>query len=152
MKVSENISFKEATRSNTAVRLGINNSPDWPELENMKTIAREIFQPLREAAGGPIRINSFFRSEELNKKVGGSRRSQHIKGQAMDLDDTFEFMTNAEMFDYIKNNLSFDQLIWEFGSSLNPDWVHVSYVSKDKNRGMCLRALVKDGKIKYEKF
>ena len=150
MKISDNITYKEATRSNTATRHGINNEPGEKELSNMKTIAEKVFQPLRRFAGGPIRVSSFFRSKELNRKLKGSRTSQHIEGRAIDLDDTYEHMSSAEMFNYIKDNLSFDQLIWEYGSTTNPDWVHVSYVSEEKNRNICLRAYLDKGKTKYE--
>ena len=97
----------------------------------MVGIATNIFEPLREWVGGAIKINSMFRSEELNKAIGGSSKSQHCQGRAIDLDDTFGHKTNAQMFQYIKDNLDFDQLIWEFGDENNPDWVHVSYVSEN---------------------
>ena len=113
------------------------------------TIAEMIFQPLRSYVGGPIKITSFFRSPELNQAIGGSKSSQHCKGQAMDLDDVYGHKTNAEMFDYIRENLDFDQLIWEFGDDNNPDWVHVSYVSPDENRKRCLKAYKENGKSKY---
>ncbi len=99
--------------------------------------------------GGPIKINSFFRSAELNKAIGGSSKSQHCQGRAIDLDDVYGHKTNAEMFNYIKNNLDFDQLIWEFGNDENPNWVHVSYVSEDGNRRRCLKAEKVNGKTTY---
>ena len=149
MKISEHISYKEATKSNTATRLGIDNTPGDYELTNMQTVAEKIFEPLRVFVGGPIKINSFYRCEELNKAIGGSSKSQHCEGRAIDLDDTFMHATNAEMFNYIKENLNFDQLIWEFGTSENPDWVHVSYVSEDQNRNRCLKAEKINGKTQY---
>jgi len=149
MKISENISYKEATRSTTAIRLGLDNTPKPYELINMTALAENIFQPLREWVGGPIKINSFFRSEELNKAIGGSSKSQHCQGRAIDIDDVYGHKTNAEMFYWIKENLNFDQMIWEFGTDENPDWVHVSYVSEDGNRGRCLKAERKDGKTVY---
>ena len=149
MKISEHISFKEAIKSNTALRRGINNEPDDYQITNMVNIAHNVFEPLREWVGGPIKINSMFRCEELNEAIGGSSRSQHCEGRAIDLDDTFGYKTNAEMFDYIRKNLSFDQLIAEFKDGKNPAWVHVSYVSKDENRGRCLIATKKDGKTIY---
>ena len=100
--------------------------------------------------GGPIKINSFFRSAELNTAIGGSTRSQHCKGQAMDIDDTFGRATNAEMYHFIKEHLDFDQMIWEFGDDDNPNWVHISYVSPEGNRNRCLKAYKKDGKTKYK--
>jgi hypothetical protein len=149
MKISDHITYKEATRSNTADRLGIDNEPNSYEKTNMTNIALNVFEPLREWVGGPIKINSFFRSENLNKAIGGSSRSQHCEGRAMDLDDTHGYKTNAEMFNYIKDNLNFDQLIWEFGNDKNPNWVHVSYVSEDQNRNRCLKAQRTNGKTTY---
>lgn len=138
--ISKHISYREGIRSTTADRLGIDNKPGQVELVNMEVIAERIFEPLREWVGGPIRINSFYRSPKLNKAIGGSKRSQHIEGRAMDIDDTYGHKTNAEMFNYIKQNLDFDQMIWEFGTDDNPNWVHVSYVSEDSNRNRCLKA------------
>lgn len=138
--ISKHISYKEGIRSITADRLGIDNKPGQVELVNMEVIAERIFEPLREWVGGPIRINSFYRSPKLNKAIGGSKRSQHIEGRAMDIDDTYGHKTNAEMFNFIKQNLDFDQMIWEFGTDDNPNWVHVSYVSEDSNRNRCLKA------------
>ena len=148
--ISKNLSLKEATRSNTARRLGIDNTPDGYAKGNMELLANKIFQPLREWVGGPIRVNSFYRCEELNRAIGGSSRSQHCEGRAIDLDDIHGHATNAEMFEYIKDNLNFDQLIWEFGDEENPDWIHVSYVSEDQNRNRCLKAYKLNGKTKYE--
>ena len=139
-KISDHISYKEATHSNTALRRGIDNIPDVEEIEHMKLIAEKVFEPLRKFVGGPIKINSFYRSPELNIAIGGSKKSQHCKGQAIDLDDTYGHRTNASMFTYIKNHLDFDQIIWEFGDDKNPAWVHVSYVSEDENRRRCLKA------------
>jgi hypothetical protein len=149
--ISRHISDKEAVRSNTATRRGIKNVPNDKQLYNMKMIARQIFEPLRSYVGGPIKINSFFRCEELNTAIGGSSKSQHCKGQAIDIDDTFGRSSNAEMYEFIKNNLNFDQLIWEFGDEENPAWVHVSYVSDEKNRNRCLLAYKdENNKTKYK--
>ena len=147
--ISKHISDREGVYSITATRLGIDNTPDKEHLENMKLLAEKIFEPLRKRVGGPIRINSFYRGPELNKAIGGSSKSQHCKGQAMDIDDTGCHKTNAEMYAWIKNNVDFDQMIWEFGDDKNPNWVHVSYVSPDKNRNRCLKAYKEDGKTKY---
>ena len=148
-RISKHITYKEAIRSNTALRLNINNIPNDYEISNMVGIASNVFEPLREYVGGPIKINSMFRSEALNRAIGGSSRSQHCQGRAIDLDDTFGHKTNAEMFNYIKDNLNFDQLIWEFGDDTNPNWVHVSFVSNDENRGRCLKAEKVNGKTSY---
>ena len=136
--------------SRTATRLGIDNKPNEKQLQNMVTVAEEIFEPLRTWVGGPIKINSFFRSPELNKAIGGSSKSRHCHGQAMDIDDTFGRATNAEMFDFIKENLDFDQMIWEFGDNENPNWVHVSYVSPTENRRRCLKAYKENKITKYK--
>lgn len=147
--ISKHISTKEGVYSRTATRLDIDNKPNEEQLANMKLLAEEIFEPLRAYVGGPIKINSFFRSPELNKAIGGSTKSQHCHGQAIDIDDTFGKMSNAEMYEFIKENLDFDQIIWEFGDDDNPDWVHVSYVSAEENRKRCLKAYKEKGKTKY---
>ena len=147
--ISKHISYKEGTYSNTATRLGIDNTPNDDQLTNMELVAEKIFEPLRSYVGGPIKINSFFRCPKLNTAIGGSHKSQHCKGQAMDIDDVFGRCTNAEMYHFIKDNLDFDQMIWEFGDDDNPDWVHVSYVSEEENRNRCLKAYRKDGKTQY---
>ena len=132
------------------MRKGINNTPNDEQLTSMELIANEVFEPLRIYVGGPIKINSFFRCPELNTAIGGSSKSQHCKGQAIDIDDTFGKMTNAEMYHWIKDNLDFDQMIWEFGDDDNPNWVHVSYVSPEKNRKKCLKAYKENGRTKYK--
>tara|TARA_B100000424_G_scaffold175132_1_gene135243 strand:- start:70 stop:525 length:456 start_codon:yes stop_codon:yes gene_type:complete len=147
--ISKHISYKESVYSTTALRRNIENKPNEEQLANMKLIGEKIFEPLREYVGGPIKINSFFRGADLNKAIGGSTRSQHCKGQAMDIDDTFGYKTNAQMYSFIKENLDFDQMIWEFGDDDNPNWVHVSYVSPEKNRQVCLKAYKQNGKTKY---
>ncbi len=148
--ISKHISYKEATRSNTALRKGIENIPDVEELENMKLIDEEVFEPLRKWVGGPIKINSFYRSPELNVAIGGSKKSQHCHGQAIDIDDTYGHRSNASMFKHIRYNMDYDQIIWEFGDDKNPAWVHVSYVSEEKNRHRCLQAYKENGKTKYK--
>ena len=132
------------------MRRGIDNTPNNDQLLKMVSVAEEVFEPLRAYVGGPIKINSFFRCPELNTAIGGSSKSQHCKGQAIDIDDTFGRMTNAEMYNFIKDNLEFDQILWEFGDDDNPDWVHVSYVSPEDNRNRCLRAYKDGGKTKYK--
>ena len=147
--ISNHISYKEGTHSNTATRRNIDNIPNDYQLANMNAVALNIFEPLREWVNGPIKINSFFRSPDLNTAIGGSSKSQHCEGRAIDIDDTFGHKTNAEMYNYIKENLNFDQLIWEFGNDTNPDWVHVSYVSDEQNRNRCLKAERVNGKAVY---
>ena len=147
--ISKHISDKESVYSRTAQRLNISNTPTEDHKQNMIELAENIFEPLRSYVGGPIKINSFYRSPELNKAIGGSSKSQHCNGQAVDLDDTFGRMTNAEMYRFIKDHLDFDQMIWEFGDDKNPNWVHVSYVSPQENRNRCLKAYKEKGKTKY---
>lgn len=149
--ISKHISLKEATKSNTAERLGIENFPNNDTLIQMQALAENIFEPLREHVGGPIYITSFYRSPELNKAIGGSSKSQHCLGQAIDVDDVLGRATNKEMFEYIKDNLDFDQLIWEFGDDNNPNWVHVSYNAAG-NRGNILQAVKEDGRTIYKKM
>jgi zinc D-Ala-D-Ala carboxypeptidase len=148
--ISKNITYKEATRSDTAKRLSIDNTPDAEQLENMRRVAENVFQPVRENFDCPIYVSSFFRSEELNKAMKGSSSSTHMKGEAMDLDaDVFGEVTNAQIFHYIKDNLEFDQLIWEFGTEEEAAWVHVS-LSKNNNRNQILVAKKVEGKTVYE--
>ena len=148
-KISKHVSYKEGVRSRTADRRGLDNTPNESQLKCMKEIAEGLFEPLREWVGGPIKINSFFRGEPVNTAIGGSKYSQHMKGQAMDIDDTFGHKTNAEMYHYIKDNLDFDQLIWEFGDDENPNWIHVSYVTHRENRKKLTIAKKINGKTKY---
>lgn len=140
MDISPHISYKEAVYSDTAKRLGIINIPDFEQLSKMVTVANEIFEPVRKHFGVPIHVSSFFRSAELNKVIGGSKTSQHVLGEAMDIDaDKYGKITNRQLFNYIKDNLKFDQLIWEFGTDKEPDWIHVSF-KKSNNRGEILKA------------
>jgi len=152
MKLSKNLSLAEVTKSNTANRLNIDNTPDDWAKENLKAIAEHVFQPLRDAFKCPIYVSSGYRGPELNAAIGGSKRSQHMEGRALDLDaDVFGRCTNGEIFRWILNNVTFDQLVWEFGDGDNPDWVHVSYVHDGVNRGRCLKACRDDkGKTYYE--
>ena len=152
MQLSKNLKLDEVVKSTTAKRLGINNEPDEWATENLRQVAINIFQPLREAFGCPIYVSSGYRSAELNTAIGGSKRSQHVEGRAFDLDaDVYGRCTNSQIFNWIKDNLEFDQLIWEFGDQDNPDWVHVSYVHDGINRKRCLKACRDDnGKTYYE--
>ena len=147
--ISKHISYKEGVYSVTAIRKGIDNEPNEEQLSNMKLVAEKIFEPVRTHFKVPIKVNSFFRSPDLNKAIGGSTKSQHCKGQAIDIDDTYGKIKNSDIYWWIKENLDFDQMIWEFGNNDNPDWVHVSYVSPDKNRNRCLKAYRENGKTKY---
>ena len=150
-KLSKHVSYKEGVHSITAKRLGLKNDPSDVHLANMRLISEKVFEPLRMHVGGPIKINSFYRGPELNKAIGGSSKSQHCKGQAIDIDDTYGHATNAEMYHWIKDILNFDQMIWEFGTDKNPNWVHVSYVNDEDNRNRCLKAYKdNNNKTKYK--
>jgi hypothetical protein len=154
-RLSPHITMPEAIHSQTAKRLGIENKPNPEQIAAMLTIAEMIFEPLRVFVGGPIKITSFFRSPALNKAIGGATKngkptSQHCKGEAIDLDDVYGHASNAQMFDWIKANLDFDQMIWEFGTDENPSWIHVSYVDAQENRNRCLKAYKENGKTKYK--
>ena len=138
-KISKYISFAEATKSETAKRLDIKNTPTEEHLENMMLVAEKVFEPLREYAGHPIGVNSFYRSPELNKAIRGSSRSSHMIGAAIDLNSLGD-KSNKELFDFIMENLTFDQLIWEFGSDKNPAWIHISYIGEEDNRNEVLKA------------
>lgn len=134
-KISKHITYKEATHSNYAKQYKIANKPSSEDIENMELLAEKVFEPLREWVEAPIRVNSMFRSLELNSALKGAPRSSHMKGQAFDI-TSMGGKTNLEIFHYIKDNLPFDQLIWEYGAE--PKWLHVSYVSEAKNRGQVL--------------
>ena len=160
MKVSEHISIGEATRSQTATRKGIDNTPDERQLGNMQRVANDCFEPLRRAKNIPIGISSFFRCPNLNKAIGGSTTSQHcatedskgINAAAIDIDaDIYGGITNKEVFTWLKANVEFDQLIWEFGTDDNPNWVHISR-REHSNRNQILRAIRKNGRVSYERL
>ena len=133
-RISKHISYKEAVGSNYAKQKGIKNKPNEEQVENMKLLAKEVFEPLREWVDAPIKVNSMFRSLELNTALKGSKTSSHMNGEAMDI-TSMGGKSNLEMFHYIKDNLCFDQLIWEFGKE--PKWLHVSF-NKDNNRKQVL--------------
>jgi zinc D-Ala-D-Ala carboxypeptidase len=149
MQLSKNLSLAEVTRSETAKRKGISNMPTPEHIENFKKLAENVFQPIRDHFGVPIRISSGYRSKELNTAIGGSLSSQHCQGEAIDIDMDGTSITNAQIFHFIKDNLNFDQMIWEFGTDKNPDWVHVSYESTGKQRKQILVAKRVGGKTTY---
>lgn len=150
MKLSEHLDLSEVIRSESAKRNGISNMPTAEHIENFKVLAEKVFQPIREHFRCPIHISSGYRSKELNSIIGGSLTSQHCKGEAIDIDmdGTPNGVTNADVYNFIKDNLEYDQLIWEFGTDKNPDWVHVSY-SEGKNRKQRLKAVRANGKTQY---
>lgn len=160
-RISKHISYEESVKSATGIRLGIKNIPNAKEIARMKTIAEKVFEPLREGINKPIAIISFFRSITLNKAVGGSITSQHCAGAvsgkneaAIDIDADLidNGITNNDVFNFIKDNLKFDQLIAEFegDDGKSPAWVHVSYA--DVNRKKMLIAHKVAGKTVYSPY
>ena len=152
MQLSEHLSLNEVITSGTAKRLGIDNNPTTEHLNNLKLVAENVFEPIRKHFGKPIKVSSGYRSKALNDATpGSSSTSQHCSGEALDLDQDgmTTGVTNKMVFDYIKDNLNFDQLIWEFGTDSNPDWVHVSWESTGKQRKMILKATRVNGSPKY---
>ena len=130
-RISKHISYKEAVGSNYAKQKGIKNKPNEEQVENMKLLAEKVFEPLREWVDAPIKVNSMFRSLELNTALKGSKTSSHMKGEAMDI-TSMGGKSNLEMFHYIRTELDFDQLIWEFGKE--PKWLHVSYQQRQQQK------------------
>ena len=158
MQLSTHLALAEVMRSETAKRKGISNMPTPEHIENFKKLAENVFQPIRDHFGVPIRISSGYRSAALNKAIGGAGKtvngvyipsSQHCTGEAIDIDMDGTTVKNSEIFNYIKDNLNFDQLIWEFGTDTNPDWVHVSYDSSGKQRKQILVAKRNGSKTTY---
>ena len=149
--ISKYMSYAEAVRSNTAARLGIDNTPTVYQLKNMQFVANEIFDDLREFVGGPLTCSSFLRVEALNKAIGSGPSSFHVHGGAIDIKNISTTVTNAEIFHYIRCNLEFSELIWEYGDSFQPDWVHVAYLEGD-DRKMIKRAVREGGKSKIIPF
>jgi len=151
-QLSKYTTLQEVIKSNQASVLQIPNIPNSEQVANLKLVCTEIFDKVREHFGKPIGISSGFRSVELNRKINGAKNSQHMEGKALDIDgDIFGGVSNKAIFDYIKNNCIFDQLIWEFGTENAPDWVHVSY-NKGVNRKQILRAIKSGGKTVYRPF
>jgi zinc D-Ala-D-Ala carboxypeptidase len=128
--------------------MGIKNNPNQAQLNNLIRLAEKVFEPAREHFNVPIHISSGYRIINLNQAIKGSVTSQHCKGEAIDIDMQSSDVTNAILFHWIKDNLEFDQLIWEFGTKLNPDWIHVSY--SDNNRNQVMKALKINGKTVYK--
>jgi hypothetical protein len=151
MKLSEHFILAELTPSSTAKRLGIKNDPTPEHLECLKLLAINVLDKVREHFDKPIWVSSGYRSKALNDATpGSSPTSQHCLGEAADLDQDGRGtgVSNKMVFDYIKDHLEFDQLIWEFGTDANPDWVHVSF-SKKRKRKQVLKAVRVKGKTQY---
>lgn len=130
----KHFTIDELCRSETAQRKGINNTPTDNVRKNLTALVDNVLDPLRDWYGKPIRVNSGYRCPALNKAVGGVANSQHLTGQAADI-DTDGTAENRKLMKHIEENLDFDQLIWENGGA----WVHVSYRSDGKNRRQALR-------------
>jgi hypothetical protein len=153
MKLSEHLDLAEVIKSDSAKRRGISNMPTPEHIENFKKLAENVFEPIRKHFGVPIHISSGYRSKELNAVIGGVKTSDHLFGMAIDLDQQGHGsgVTNKQVFDFIKANLKFKQLIWEGGTKQEPDWVHVSYDEKNLKNEVLLATLVK-GKMQYSKY
>ncbi len=154
MNLSTHVTLAEVTKNNTASKYGLDNTPTPEHLENLKKVLNNVFEPLRAGLGGkPIYISCGYRGKAVNDKTkGASKTSGHCFGKALDLDaDVFGGVTNADIFHYIRKNLKFNELIWEHGTDVNPDWVHVLYDEKD-NKGEILRTCVVGGKTTYKNW
>jgi len=153
MNLSFHLTLEEATKSATAIRKGIYNLPVDEHLAALVNTANKIFEPIRNHFNVPIGISSGYRSNALNEAIGGSKTSQHSKGEALDIDaDIYGSITNKQIFDFIRNNLDFDQLIWEFGTESEPNWVHVSIKHFGEQRKQILRASRVGGKVHYSNY
>jgi zinc D-Ala-D-Ala carboxypeptidase len=148
MNLTKNFTLEEMTKSETALRYDIDNTPNEQEISSMKLLAEKVLQPVRDHFGKGVKVNSGFRNQDVNQKVGGSRNSDHIRGQAADIE--IPGIPNAELAEWIKDNLEYNQLILEFYTPGVPDsgWVHVSYIP-EANRNQVLTATKKDGKTVY---
>lgn len=152
MNLSAHVTLDEVTKNKTASQLGLDNTPTPEHLENLKLVLNKVFEPLREGLGGnPIFISCGYRGAAVNAKTkGASKTSYHCFGKALDLDaDVYGKITNADIFNYIKDNLVYAELIWEYGNDKNPDWVHVAF-DEGKNVKETLRVRSVNGKPKYE--
>ena len=144
MNLSAHVTLAEFQSSPTATTHGINNQMNESQIASAKLLCENVFEPLRIHLNTPIKISSGYRCVQLNKMIKGSSTSQHTKGEAMDL------QIGAKGFNFIKDKLQFDQLIWEFGNDENPQWVHVSY--SKRNRKQVLKATKKNGKTIYSNY
>ena len=147
MKLSKNFVLSELIKSNTAKRLGIKNEPTKEHMDNLQVLIRDLIQPIRDGIG-PIRISSGYRNPELNRAIGGSRKSQHCKGEALDL-QFWEMgkMNNKAIYDWVlESGIEFDQMINEFDFS----WIHISLISEDNRRQVLEAYKDEDGDTKYK--
>jgi len=156
MRISKNFTLAELTKSNTATRLGISNTPDKEGIHKLRLLATELLQPLRNAVG-PLRISSGYRSESLNAAIGGSNKSQHTKCEAVDLQFVKRgSMDNMRIFNaIIRLGLEFDQCILEFGGATahtdsdNPDWIHISWKVTENRKQILVAYKDENNKTKY---
>ena len=148
MNLTRNFTLSELTKSDTAIRKGINNNPSAEQIEKLKSLCENILQPVRDHFGR-VKITSGFRSEELCLAIGSSARSQHAKAEAADFE--CPGVDNAELADWIHKNLSYDQLILEFYTPGEPNsgWIHCSWI-EGTPRASRLWAYRSDGKTKYK--
>ena len=142
--------YKELSKSQTAANWGLTNYPGEVEKKNLTALVDNVLDPARELFGAPIMVNSGYRNPQINSLIGGASGSQHCKGQAVDI-QTAGDKRNKELFEILKQ-FDFDQLIWEFGDDENPDWIHISYKSKEENRNQVLRSYKEGGKTRYIKL
>ena len=149
MKLTKNFSLNEMTKSQTALRRGIDNEPNNDEIDNLRILCEYVLQPVREHFDKPVTINSGFRSSELNKAIGGSGTSDHCKGMAADIE--IAGIDNSVIAEWIEENCDFRQLILEFYTPGVGDsgWVHVSYNSDD-NEKKVMTALKENGRTVYK--
>ena len=153
MKLSKNLWLSEVTKSNTAIRRGIDNNPTKLHIANLTYLAEKVFQPIREHFGHPIFVSSGYRSKDLNEAIGGSQKSFHSHGMALDLDmDGKSTITNTDIFNFIKDNLPYTELIWEFGTEDKPDWVHVAIAKGREQEKKAKIAHREGGRTKYKKW
>lgn len=135
----------ELCKSDVAESKHLQNLPTAKQEQALVSLINNTLDPARESLGFPVQVTSGFRSVPVNRAVGGASNSQHTKGQAADL----VCRNNAALFEVIRKQKHFDQLIWEYGSPMQPAWVHVSFVSEEKNRGQVLRAVKINGRTNY---
>lgn len=149
MNLSANFSLEELTKSETALRFGMKNTPSEADLQNLKTLCEKVLQPIRDNFKSGVKVNSGYRHPEVNAKVGGSKTSDHCKGQAADIE--IPGLANAELAKWISENMEYTQLILEFYTPGVPDsgWVHVSYDPKNLKK-QNLTATSKNGKTVYQ--
>lgn len=147
IKISEHISYDEATKSETAKEKGILNVPTTTELDSMMLVAEKIFEPIRKYFGKPLSVNSFYRSKELNKAIGGAESSQHCIGEAIDIDGK-NLVSNLDIGNWAIHNLDFDELIFEGWQNNTFAWIHISF-KKNGNRNKVMRADFIAGKPHY---